>query len=109
MKNVKRIGGIVVTLFLISMLLIAIYKRHLLLSNFAFTTGTVSDVTLPGWKGSGDFSILYEYSVNGIMYKSNNNYSYCHGQSIAKLKSLLMRKQFPVAYAVRDATTVNIL
>lgn len=109
MKKINRIGGIIALAFLISMVVIGIYKRHLLLNNFEITTGEVTEITPPGWKNSGDYSVLYEYKVKGKMYRSNNNYNYCRGQNMTEIKSLLVGKQFPVAYAVKDASTGTIL
>ena len=104
-KKFNRIGGIIATVFLITMLIIGLYKRHLLNQNFAFVAGRVTEITLPGWKSYGNYSVLYEYQVSGKQYRSNNNYNYCGQLGITKLSALLVGKRFPVVYAVKDAST----
>ncbi len=101
----NRIGSIIVIVFLISMVIIGLYKKYLLNHNFAFVTGKVTEITPPGWKSSGDYSILYEYHVSGKLYRSNDNYNYCGHMGITKLSALLVGKSFPVVYAVKDAST----
>ncbi|HEV7423900.1 MAG TPA: hypothetical protein VGO21_01795 [Candidatus Paceibacterota bacterium] len=91
------------------MLIIGLYKRHLLYQNFEFATGKVTEITLPGWKNSGDYSVLYEYQVSGKIYRGNNNYNYCGHMGITKLSTLLVGKSFPVAYAAKDASTGILL
>jgi len=86
------------------MLIIGLYKRHLLYNNFEFVVGKVTEITLPGWKSSGNYSVLYEYQVRGKLYRSNNNYNYCGQLGITKLSALLVGKSFPVAYA-KDLVT----
>jgi hypothetical protein len=87
------------------MVIIGLYKKYLLSHNFAFVTGKVTEITPPGWKSSGDYSVLYEYQVSGKQYRSNNNYNYCGHLGRTKLSALLVGKNFPVAYAVKDAST----
>ena len=109
MTTSKKIGVIIVSTFLVGMVIAGLWKRYLLTHDFAYTTGTVTNITVRGYKSGGDYSILYEYVVMGKMYGSNNDYNYCHGQSIAGLKVLLAGKQFPVAYAVKDPSTSTLL
>jgi hypothetical protein len=87
------------------MVIIGLYKKYLLSHNFAFVTGKITEITRPGLKSSGDYSILYEYHVSVKRYGSNNNYNYCGHSGIKKLSALLVGKSFPVAYAVKDAST----
>lgn len=51
-------------------------------SSFFFTLGKVTEITKPGWKNYGDYSVLYEYKVNGKRYNANSNFKYCQGQSM---------------------------
>jgi hypothetical protein len=108
-KKFNKIGGIIAIVFLIVMLIIGLYKRYLLIHNFEFVAGKVTEITLPGWKSSGDYSVLYEYQVSGKLYRSNNNYNYCGKLGLTKLSALLVGKSFPVAYAVKDASTGVLL
>lgn len=101
-KKVTRIGGYVAVVFLIGMISFIFWKSYEVRHHFAFTTGKVVDITKPGWKNSGDYSIVFEYSVNAHTYNGNNNYNYCSGQSMSQLKSLFVGKHFPVVYAMKD-------
>ena len=91
------------------MLIVGLYKRYLLKHNFEFVTGKVTEITLPGWKSSGNYSVLYEYQVSGKLYRSNDNYNYCGQLGMNKLRALLVGKNFPVVYAVKDASTGILL
>ena len=108
-RKFNKIGGIIAIVFPITMLFIGLYKRHLLKQNFAFAAGRVTEITLPGWKSSGDYSILFEYQVGGKKYRSNDNYNYCDHLGQTKLRALLVGKYFPVAYSVKDASTGVLL
>ncbi|MBS1948775.1 MAG: hypothetical protein JST47_13510 [Bacteroidetes bacterium] len=79
------------------------------LKDYEFTIGRVTEITLPGWKSSGNYSILYDYWVNNKLYHNNENYDFCRGMSISKLKSLLIGKQFPVAYSTNDPGACSML
>jgi len=108
-KKVNKIGGYIAVTFLIGMLIFIFYKRHQLLHHFAFTLGKVTEITKPGWKNYGDYSVLYEYKVNGKRYNANSNFKYCQGQSMATVNSLLVGKIFPVAYAVESPIAATLL
>jgi hypothetical protein len=101
-KQVNKIGGYIALAFLTGMLIFIFYKGYQLRHHFAFTTGRVSEITLPGYRNSGDYSVLFKYKVNGKVYSNNDDFNYCSGQSMAGMKSLLVDKQFPVVYAVKD-------
>lgn len=102
MKKANKIGGYLALAFLIIMASFAIYKGYQFRHHFAFTTGTVTEITPPGYKSSGDYSILFEYKVNGKVYRGNNNPNFCDGQSIEQIKALLLGKQFPVVYGIKS-------
>jgi hypothetical protein len=78
-KKLNRIGGLMALAFLIGMLFVGIYKRHLLPTHFQFTKGIVTEITPAGWKSSGDYSILYQYWVKDKAYCGNSNYNFCRG------------------------------
>jgi uncharacterized membrane protein YjjP (DUF1212 family) len=72
--NNKNGTRIVVSLFIIGFLCMLYYGnqfRH----HFAFTTGTIAYITPPGYKGSGDYSVVFEYTANGERYHGNNDQS----------------------------------
>jgi hypothetical protein len=98
----NKIGArIAVSLFIIGFLCMLYYGfqfRH----HFAFTTGIVTDITPPGYKGSGDYSIVFEYMVNSERYHGNNDREFCRGQDKAQLKALLLGKRFPVVYGTKS-------
>jgi hypothetical protein len=60
----KILGGIAVLFLFILSIGIIFYRKYRFLNDFKLTTGKVTEITLPGWKSSGDFSILYEYRIN---------------------------------------------
>jgi hypothetical protein len=108
-KKINKIAGIVVLVFLVLGVVLIFYNRHQFLENYKFTTGRVTEITPPGWKSSGDYSILYDYWIDNKIYHNNENYNYCRGLSMSKVKSLLVGKQFPVAYSANDAGTCSML
>jgi hypothetical protein len=102
MKKANKVGGYLALAFLIIMASIAIYKAYQIRHHFAFTTGRVTYITPPGYKSSGDYSIVFEYKVNGEVYHGNNNPNFCDGQSREQIKALLLGKRFPVVYGVKS-------
>jgi hypothetical protein len=108
-KKINKIGGYIAVGFLIGMLIFIFYKKHQLLHHFTFTSGRVTEITKPGWKNYGDYSILFEYQVNGKRYNANANFKYCQGQSMATANLLLVGKIFPVAYAVETPSVATII
>jgi len=104
MKKINRIIGPVIAAFLIFILIYAFYKSYQIHHHYAFTVGTVTKITPPGYKSYGDYSVLYKYEVNGRTYRDNNNCKYCSGQTMAQIQALLIGKQFPVAYDTNDAS-----
>lgn len=109
MKKANKVGGYLALAFLIMMASIAIYKAYEIRHHFAFTTGIVTYITPPGYKSSGDYSIVFEYKVNGEVYHGNNNPNFCDGQTREKMKLLLLGKQFPVVYAVKSPSAGTML
>ena len=105
----NKIGGIVVLMFFALGILMLFYKRQQFMKNYEFTTGTVVEITGPGYHSTGDYSILYDYCVDNKKYHRNENYNFCSGWDRPKIKLLLVGKQFPVAYSVRDAGTCSML
>lgn len=99
--NSKLGTHIIVPLFIIGFLCM-LYYGYLFRKHYDFTTGTVTDLTPPGYKGSGDYSIIFEYSVNGRRYHGNNDPEFCRGQNRAQIKTLLLGKQFPVVYGTKS-------
>jgi|GEM_PF-3285661 len=102
MKKKNKIGGYLALAFLIIGFLYMLYKGYQLRHHYAFAVGTVTEITPPGYKSSGDYSILFEYKVNGNIYRGNNNPNFCDGQSREQIKALLLGKQFPVVYGIKS-------
>jgi len=98
----NKIGArIVVSLFIIAFICM-LYKVYQFWHHFAFTTGMVTAITPPGYKSSGDYSIVFVYTVNGELYHGNNNLEYCSGQNMDQIKALLLGKRFPVVYGIKS-------
>src|SRR6185437_1665370 len=104
MERINKIFGPIIAGLLIIGVIYAFLKSDQLHHHYAFTVGTVTEITLPGYKSFGDYSILYEYEVNGKIYHDNNNFKNCSGQTMAQIKALLIGKTFPVAYGTTDAS-----
>jgi hypothetical protein len=100
MKKINK-THIVVSLFVIGFLCM-LYYGYQFRKHFAFTTGTVAYITPPGYKGSGDYSIVFEYTVNGERYHGNNDLKFCAGQDRTQMKTLLLGKRFPVVYGTKS-------
>jgi hypothetical protein len=98
----NKIGARIVVSLFITGLLCMLYKGFQFRRHFAFTTGIVTAITPPGYKGSGDYSIIFEYTVNGELYHGNNNPNFCSSQNMAQIKALLLAKQFPVVYDTKS-------
>jgi hypothetical protein len=109
MKKANKIGGYLALAFLIIMASLAIYKGYQIRHHFSFTTGIVTYITPPGYESSGDYSIVFEYKINGEVYHGNNNPNFCDGQNREQIKSLLLGKQFPVVYAVKSPSAGTML
>jgi hypothetical protein len=77
------------------------YRAILLKKDHQLTIGVVTSIDVSGYKSGGDYSINYEYFVNGQKYSDNYNSDFCSGQSIHKLNELLSGRRFPVAYSTR--------
>ncbi|MEO5594476.1 MAG: hypothetical protein ABIR15_13740 [Chitinophagaceae bacterium] len=105
----KKLSGLALLVFFAIVVCVGLFKRHQFSENYKFTAGKVTEITLPGWKSSGDYSVLYEYLLNGKIYRNNTNRSYCKGASISKLKLLLTDKKFTVAYSAKDYGVSSIL
>lgn len=86
-----------------------LYKGYQFRHHFAFTTGTVTDITPPGYKGSGDYSIVFEYTVNGELYHGNNDLDFCRGQNRKQIGALLLGKRFPVVYGTKSPSGGGML
>jgi len=100
-NKINKIVGVIILAFLVFGLFIIFYRHNQLEKNFKIAEGRVSEVQASGWKNSpGDCAVLYEYFVNGKKYENNNNYNFCNNLSLQRIKLLLERKSFPVAFAV---------
>ena len=105
----RKLCGLSLLTFFAMVVCVGLFKRHQFSGNDQFTVGKVTDITLPGWKSSGDYSVLYEYLLDGKTYRNNTNRSYCKGASITKLKLLLTDKEFTVVYSAKDYGVSSIL
>ena len=109
MIKLKRPRKYLVLTFLIIAFLAMIYKAYQFRHNFAFTIGQVIRITPPGYRTTGDYSVLYEYEINNTVYTESNSYNYCGFQNMAQIKALLIGKHFPVAYGTKDPSTGTML
>ena len=108
-KKINKFTGILAATFLICGLILIFYKRHQFLEDYKFTRGKVIDVTTPGYKSSGDYSIMYTFKVNGKTHFNNENLNLCGNLTRAKVKILIAGKDFPIAYSANDPGTCTIL
>ncbi|MDO6430218.1 hypothetical protein Q4E93_06465 [Flavitalea sp. BT771] len=104
MKKINKIFGPIIGALLIIGVIYTFYKSNQLHHHYAFAVGIITEITPPGYKGYGDYSVLFEYKVNGKTCRDNNNFKYCPGQNMVQIKALLIGKQFPVAYGTKDAS-----
>jgi hypothetical protein len=109
MQKIDKIGGPIIAVFLVAGIVYAFYKSDQLHQHYAFTGGTVTAITPPGYRGYGDYSVLYTYVVNGRTYHDSKNYKSCSGQTRGQIKALLIGKHFPVVYDTIDAATGILL
>jgi hypothetical protein len=96
MKN-KIFIAIIICFFLIGGFY-TIYSRYQLKHNYEITVAHIYDIQVAGYRNGGDYSILYEFYVNGKKYINNNNYNYCGDLNLNKIRSLLKGKDIAVAY-----------
>jgi hypothetical protein len=61
MKRINKIGGYFALTFLIVGFISMLYKGYIFRHYFAFTVGTATYITPPGYKSYGDYSIIFEY------------------------------------------------
>lgn len=105
----NKIGARIVVSLLIIFCLWMLYEGFEFRRHFAFTTGTITAITPPGYKGSGDYSIIFKYIVNGKFYHGNNDLVFCRGQDRSQIKALLLGKQFAVVYGTRSPSGGTML
>jgi len=105
----KMIGLAIMIIFLISIIVILYDKKHFM-NDYSISYGRIIYVNAPSWKSSGDYGVVYEYLVNNQKYHGDNNFIFCDRyQTIAKMKTLLLNKQFPIAYSVKERDISLIL
>jgi hypothetical protein len=109
MEKVNKYLGYAILMFIIFWIGRTFYKNNQLKSDYKFTKGKVNDIVSSGWKGYGDYSLLYDYTIDGVKYASNVNYKLCDGLTKGKVRASLMNKFFPVAYSAKDITQSVIL
>ncbi len=85
------------------------YENFQFKNDFKITIGQVNKITTPGWKNSGDYSMIYEYKINGRKYTGNNNYEFCGTITMQKMSELLVNQYFPVAYSSKDMAQSSII
>jgi len=108
-RKINKILGTIGLVLLVGGVAVMFYKQHQFMENYRFTIGRVTEINGPGWKSSGDYSVMFEYWVNKKVYRNNENYNYCGALGMSKIKSLLVGRQFPVAYSVNDPNTSTML
>ena len=108
-KKINKIGGILAASFLIAWILVSLFRIHQFRINYKYAHGQVIEVTIPGWKSSGDYSVKYKYRVNDKMYFNDQNYNYCSYSDMATVRLLLKGKSFVVAYSVSDPRMSTML
>ena len=109
MANQNKILGYLGGAFFVFMIGYIFVKGYLLHHHFAFTKGTVTRIIGRGYKGSSDYYVLFEYTVNGEVFHADDGFNYCGGQNMDQVKSLLKGKQFPVVYATKSPSGGAIL
>ena len=77
MKKLNRTANYLGLTLIIIAFLAMLYKAYQFRHHFAFTIGRVTRITPPGYRTTGDYSVLYEYEVNNKVYTENSSYNYC--------------------------------
>lgn len=108
-RKINKIIGLICLLLIAFYLIWSIYGSYQLHNDFSFTTAKINHIALPGWKSSGDYSVLYEYEVNGEKYKGNANYNLCPNQTRDDISVAIVNKRFPVAYSKKQIGTSAII
>ena len=103
-KKLNKISGITILIFFALAIVISIYQNKQFMKDYKFATGKIIYVNAPGWKSSGDYGVVYEYTIGNKSYQNNNNYNFCKYQTMSKMKLFLLGKQFPIAYSVKDVS-----
>jgi len=98
-KYGKRVLGAMFFLMIVGYIVWSQLQINQLKNDFIIVAGKITGIANPGWKNSGDYSLLYEYQVAGRLYKGNDNYNFCEGQNRQKIGLLLINNSFPVAYS----------
>jgi hypothetical protein len=104
MANSNKIVNYLGLAFLVFMIGYILIKGYLLHHYFSFAKGTITKITDRGYKGSDDYFIFFEYTVDGEVYHGDDGFNYCKGQNMTQIKSLLGGKQFPVVYGTKSPT-----
>ena len=108
MKKNKTVGYLFISFFIIGFLCM-IYYGYQFWHHFAFISGKAIAVTPASYKGSGDYSIVFEYTVDGKLYHGNDDPNFCRGQDRAQIKDLLLGKPFPVVYGIKSPSVGHML
>jgi len=107
--KIKKMTIIVVFVFFAIIVFEIFYQNFLFTQNYKFAKGEITDITKPRWKNSGDFSILYNYQVNGKIYNSDESYNLCNNLTREMVIYLLKNKKFPVAYSVKNPSIRSMI
>ena len=105
-KNSKLITIVLILVLITSW---ALWKRHQFSKNYKICIGNINRITTPGWKQSGDYTILYEFKVEGKTYNGTTNRNFCGNLDMDKVRSLLVNKSFPIAYLPGDCETCTLI
>ena len=97
-KQKNKIGGYIGIAFLVVAFVLMVYNALDFGRHHKFTQGIVTNIT-GTYKDGGNYSIIFQYSVNGKKYFGNNNDNFCGDLTMGKIRTLLIGKTFAVAYS----------
>ncbi len=99
MNNFKKYFGLTIFFLLLFFLVIGFIKRGEFEKEHKIAVGFVKEISRPGSKSSGDYSILYEFYIDNRAVVNNSNYFLCNDLTYATVREILVNKSFPVAYS----------
>jgi len=105
----NQIIGLIFTLFAISVVVYALFRRHELSNNYKIVIGQVTEVTGPGAKSGADYGLNYIYEVNDIKYSGEISLNLCGIVKKRDVKQFTLNKKFPVAYDTKHPSTSLII
>ena len=104
----KTISISIVIILIALFVVVGLFKRNEFEKHYITTSGMITDIVSAGSKNSGDYSVLYEFKVNGHTIQGSCNHYLCGSLTFDYLKGLLRNKSFPILYST-TASSQNVI